>query len=317
MQLTNGLFQTNKSQVIHLKKERKNMQPTWQLTLMLVPAAIALLLFNYFPMYGIAIAFQRFEPLKGFANSEWVGFLHFERLFSRNDFYQILRNTVLIALGKMLLGQIFSVIFALFLNEVRVTFFKRTVQTLSYLPYFLSWMIFGGMLRDMLGKEGLVNQVLGMLDIPAVAFLSKTAIFPWTMIATDILKGFGWGAIIYLAAMTAIDQNLYEAAAVDGANRFQGMLHITLPGIITTIVIVFTLNLGYVLSAGFDQIFVMYNPVVYKTGDIIDTWVYRTGIEGSQYSLATAVGLFKSVVGMVLISGSYYFARRFANYRMF
>jgi putative aldouronate transport system permease protein len=317
MQTTTGLVQASSAQPLSVKKVGRGKRPTWQLSLMLLPAAIALLLFSYYPMYGVVIAFQRFEPLKGIANSQWVGLLHFQNLFSRADFYQILRNTIFISVGKLVLGQIFCIFFALMLNEVRVGLYKRTVQTLSYLPYFLSWMIFGGILRDMLGKEGLVNQAIGLLGIPAFSFLGNTAAFPWTMILTDILKGYGWGTIIYLAALTAIDQNLFEAAAVDGANRFQRIWNVSLPGITSIIVIVFTLNLGYILSAGFDQIFVMYNPMVYKTGDIIDTWVYRTGIIASQYSLATAVGLFKSTIGMILISISYYCAQRFAHYRMF
>lgn len=284
--------------------------------LMLLPAFLGLILFSYYPMYGIIAAFQKYNPLLGFANSPWVGWANFERVFARPDFWQIFRNTLFISLGKIIFGQLFAILFALLLAEVRFLTFRRLVQSLTYLPYFLSWLVFGGIMVDLLDLNGLVNNFLQAIGLQRVLFLGTPSIFPWTMIATDTLKGFGYGAIVYLAALTAIDPSLHEAASVDGANRFQRMWHVTLPGIAPTIIIMFTLSLGWVLSAGFEQILVMYNPIVYKTGDIIDTFVYRTGLLGFQYSLATAVGLFKSVVGFVLIIIAMIAARRFANYRI-
>lgn len=287
------------------------------LYIMLLPCLIGLLLFKFYPIYGISIAFQQFDPLMGFARSPWVGFSNFQRLFARPEFVEILRNTLMIASGKIFLGQFFAIVFALLLNEVRFHPFKRLVQSLTYLPYFLSWLVFGAIMVDVLELNGILNSGLALLGLPRIYFLGDANLFPWTMIFTDIFKGFGWGAIIYLAAITGIDPALYEAAAVDGASRWQRMRHITLPGLSPTIIIMLTLSLGWIMSAGFEQILVMYSPVVYRTGDIIDTYVYRTGLLSFQYSLAAAVGLFKSVIGFALIGFSFYCARRFANYRLF
>jgi len=287
------------------------------LYVMLLPALVGLLLFRYYPMYGIIIAFKKFEPLRGFAGSPWVGFKNFQQMFNMPDSWEILRNTLVIAIGKIGLGQAFSVVFALLLNEVRLRWFKRTVQSVTYMLHFLSWMIFGGILIDMLASRGIVNSVLASVGLQPVRFLTDAAIFPFTAIATDIWKSFGFGAVIYLAALTGIDPALHEAAAVDGATRWLRLRHVTLPGISSTIVLMAALSLGWVMDAGLEQLLVLCNPAVYSTGDIIDTWVYRTGLLGLQFSLGTAVGLFKGVVSLILISLSYYLADRLANYRIF
>ena len=287
------------------------------LYLMLLPALVGLALFSYYPMLGMIIAFKNYKPLLGFARSEWVGLYYFVLMFSNPDIWEIIRNTLLIAVGKIVFGQGAAVVFALMLNEVRHQLFKRTVQSISYLLHFLSWLIFGAMMLELLSTYGIVNDVLTFVGFQRTYLLGNANTFQPVMIFTDIWKEFGWGAVIYLAALTGIDPPLYEAAAVDGAGRWQRTLLITLPGLLPTIVLMATLNLGGVLNAGFEQILVLYSPLVYSTGDIIDTWLYRTGLLGSQFSLATAVGLVRGLVGFVMISVAYFLADRLANYRIF
>jgi putative aldouronate transport system permease protein len=306
-----------------LAKPRLQQLISWRfrrqlpLYLMLLPGFVILGMFSYYPMYGISIAFKDYEPLVGFADSPWVGLMHFQRLFGSADIWLILRNTVVIAVGKIILGQVSGIIFALMLNEVRWMIFKRTVQSVSYVLHFLSWMIFGAIIIDLLKINGLVNQVVAAAGLRPVLFLGEPLLFQPTAVLTEIWKNFGWSAIIYLAALTGIDPTLYEAAAVDGAGRWKRIMHITLPGITPTIVLLSCLSLGGVLNAGFEQIFVLYNPRVYETADILDTYVYRVGLLGFQYSFGTAVGLLKSGVSLVLIALSYYLADRLANYRVF
>ena len=273
------------------------------LYIMLLPALAGLILFHYYPMYGIIIAFKNYKPLMGFAKSPWVGLKWFDQMFSMPDIWEITRNTVVIAIGKIVAGQIAAVIFALMLNEVRLNWFKR--------------LIFGSILIDLLATYGIVNDLRVLLGLERVPILSQVGSFPITMIMTNVWKEFGWNAVIYLAALTGIDPTLYEAAAVDGATRWQRMRHVTMPGIRSTIVLLSALSLGGILNAGFEQIFVLYNPLVYDTGDIIDTYVYRSGLVSAQYSLATAVGLLKGIVGFGLITLSYWLADRLAGYRIF
>jgi putative aldouronate transport system permease protein len=231
---------------------------------------------------------------------------------------QVIWNTVLIAGLKAIAGVIVPVTVALMLNNVTSRAFKRMVQTIIYLPHFLSWIIIAGILVDILSpSEGIVNRALGLIGIRPIFFLGDDKIFPWTMVASDVWKSFGFGTIIYLAALTDIDPTLYEAAVVDGATRWQQTIYITLPGISGTIIMLSTLSLGNILNAGFDQIFNLYSPMVYRTGDIIDTLVYRTGIINNQYGVATAVGLLKSVVSLVLIGLAYKLAAKWADYRIF
>lgn len=299
------------------RRRRERLCRLLPLYIMLLPAVIGLALFTYYPMYGLIIAFQRFDPLLGFSRSPFVGLENFRRIFSTPDTYAIIRNTLVIAAGKLALGLLASLAFALLLNEVRVAWFKRTIQSLSYVLHFLSWVILGGILLRILSLDGIVNQGIRAIGLPPIFFLGDTRVFPFTMIVTDVWKEFGFGAIIYLAAITSIDPTLYEAAAVDGANRWQRMRHITLPSIAPVVALVACLSLGSILNAGFEQILVLYNPVVFATGDIIDTYVYRAGLLNYEFSLATAFGLLKSVVGLILIALSYWLAERFANYRIF
>lgn len=287
------------------------------LHLMLLPALVVLAVFSYWPMIGIVIAFQKYVPTKGFFGSDWVGFKNFLYVYNLPDMFQIVYNTVFIAVMKITAGLVVPVVVALLLNELAGEKIKRTVQTMIYLPHFLSWVILGGVLIDVLSLKGIVNEFLGLFGTEPTYFLGDNRWFPYVLVATDTWKDFGFGTIVYLAALTGIDQTLYEAAVIDGANRWKQTLHITLPGIMPVVILMMTLSLGNVLNAGFDQVFNLYSPQVYESGDIIDTFVYRIGLIDAQYSVATAVGLFKSVVSLLLISVSYGIAYRFAGYRIF
>lgn len=285
--------------------------------IMLLPGFAWLILFSIVPMFGIAIAFQDFTPGRGFFGSDWIQLENFKYLFSLNDSRTIFINTIVIAVGKIVANLIVPLTFALMLNELRVTVLKRWIQTIVYMPHFLSWVILSGILLDVFSYHGPVNGLLSIFGVDPILFFAKPGLFPFLVIGSDTWKEFGFNTIIYLAALTGINPALYEAAAMDGANRFQRLLHVTLPGISTTIVLLAVLSLGNVLNAGFDQIFNLYNPMVYSTGDVIDTWVYRTGLLNLQYGLATAAGLLKSAVSFVLIVLSYTLASKFANYRIF
>lgn len=290
---------------------------TWPLYVMLLPGLTALALFHYKPMYGIIIAFQDFQPLKGISGSPWVGLYHFRDLFSRREFPLLLRNTVFIAVGKIVVTQLAALVFALSLNEVRNQIFKRSVQTVVYLPHFLSWIILGGLFIDLLAEAGAFNKIFSYAGIGPIPFLAKPALFPFILIGTHAWKEFGWAAIIYLAALTNVDPQLHEAAAIDGAGHLQRIWNVTIPAILPIIALVAALSLGHVLDAGFEQILVLYNPILRDTGDVIATYVYRAGLERAQYSLATAVGLFQGVVSFILIILSRWLADRVAGYRIF
>ncbi len=295
---------------------KQYMKRAWPLYVMILPGIIFVLLFRYYPMYGVVIAFQDFSPAKGFAASPWVGWENFEFFFSLPDFGRIFGNTLFIAIAKIVADQVGAVILALLLNEARLLLFRRAIQTLIYLPYFLSWIVLGGILLDILAPHGILNQAIGNFGAPPQLFLGSNDWFRGTIILSGFWKNVGFSTIIYLAALTAINPVLHEAAAIDGAGRFRRIRHITLPGILPTIVLLAALSLGDVLQAGFEQILTLYSPAVYRTGDIIDTYVYRRGLVAAQYSLAGAVGLFKSFIGFFLIVLSYYLADRFAGYRI-
>lgn len=285
--------------------------------LMLLPGMLLLLLFSTIPMFGLAIAFQDFKLGMGVWRSPFIGFENFAYLLEMSDSRIIFRNTIVIAVSKMIAGLIVPLAFAVLLNEIRIRWFKRSVQTVVYLPHFLSWVILAGILVDILSLKGLINQTLAAMGIEPVMFLASNFWFPIIVVASDIWKEFGFAAIIYLAALAGINPSLYESAALDGAGRLRRMLSVTLPGLAPVIVLMAALSIGNILNAGFDQIFNLYNPLVYESGDIIDTYVYRSGLLQAQYGLATAVGLMKSLVSFVLIIVSYALASKFANYRIF
>lgn len=312
-----------KSTVKSISRKKKQgitaiLKKEWPLYLMLLPAVAIILIYSYGPMLGSCIAFQNFIPAKGIFGSGWVGWANFKRLFSLPNFNQVLLNTVSISLQKMVWGIVIPVIFAILLNEVSNKIFKKVFQTLIYVPNFLSWIILAGIMTDILSPSGgIVNQILSYFNIGPIFFLGEPQYFQGTIIVTDIWQRFGFGTVVYLAALTGIDPALYESAQMDGANRWQQTLHITLPGLKPMIVLMTILSMGSVLNAGFDQIFNMYSPQVYETGDILDTLIYRLGMEQAQFSLATAAGLFKSAISFVFVVTSYYLADKFADYRVF
>ncbi|MCL2351573.1 MAG: ABC transporter permease subunit [Firmicutes bacterium] len=304
-------------------KRKKSRRVRWALYIMLLPALALVAVYSYGPLMGLVIAFQKFEFSKGLFGSQWVGFENFRYIFGLQAFTRALSNTLFISAFKIVLGLIFPIIVAILLNEVRLLWYKRTVQTFIYLPFFISWVIIAGLFKDILSPNtGALNAFLALIGLKPVYFMGNANIFPFTVIFTDLWKGFGYASILYLAAILGIDPSLYEAARVDGANRFRRMLNITVPGIVPIIVLNATLKLGTVLDGGFDQVQNMISPVVYKFGDIIDTLVYRVGIQASRdsmprYDVAAAIGLFKSVVSFFLVSIAYYLAHRFADYRIF
>ena len=295
----------------------KNRKDQKYYHMMLIPGMIFLFLFCILPMFGIVIAFEDFKPAKGVFGSSWAGLKWFEYMFKLPDTKEIFFNTLIIAVAKIVLNLIVPMVFAIMLSEVPGKHFRKFVQTVTYMPHFLSWVILAGILTNFLSLEGIVNSVVELFRGDPVQFLASNEWFRTVLVVSDTWKGFGYSSIVYLAAIMNIDQQLYEAAAIDGAGRLKRILHVTLPGMLPIIMLMLTLSLGSVLSANFDQVFNLYSPVVYKTGDIIDTWVYRAGLQGYQYSLATAVGLLKSVVSTILIVVSYKLADKFAGYRIF
>ncbi len=286
--------------------------------LMLLPTVLLLSIFSLYPLLGSILAFKSYLPSRGILGSPWAGLANFTIVFQSPNFYLILRNTLVISIGKIALNLVVPLVFALMLNEVRASWYRRTVQTITYLPYFLSWVILAGVFKDILSTTGLVNKLLVRLfSIEPVMFFANVTAFPFIVILTDSWKDFGFNAILYLAALSAIDMGLYEAARIDGANRWQQLLNVTLPGISATIILLAALSLQNVLNAGFEQILNLYNPLVYQTGDILDTYVYRMGLVDSQFEVATAIGLLKSCVGFCFIYSANALAGRYANYRIF
>ncbi|CAH1211523.1 putative multiple-sugar transport system permease YteP [Paenibacillus auburnensis] len=288
------------------------------LHLMILPALLLIIIFSYIPMAGLVIAFQDFSPISGFRDMTWTGLENFRYLFDLPGFRQVVWNTVIISVLKIIAGLTIPVIAALLLNEVRANGFKRSIQTIIYMPHFFSWVILGGIIVDVLSpSSGIVNMLLKSLGIQPIQFLADNNWFRYVLVITDQWKEFGFGTIIYLAALTSIDQSLYEASIIDGAGRWKQTWHITLPGIRPIMILMLTLSLGNVLNGGFDQVFNLYNPLVYESGDILDTMIYRIGLQEAQYSVSTALGLIKSVVSFVFIGLGYYLAYRFAKYRIF
>ncbi|MDF2649937.1 MAG: sugar transporter permease [Paenibacillus sp.] len=298
------------------------MQSKWKrempLHIMLIPAVLLLFLFEYVPMLGNIMAFQHFIPAKGFLGSKWIGFENFRYLILLPDTFQVIINTIYIAFMKIVAGLFVPITIALLLNEIRSELLKRGIQTLIYLPHFLSWIILGGILIDMLSpSSGIVNYFLQLLGMKPIFFLGDNRWFPFTLVISNEWKEFGFSTIVYLAALAGINPMLYEAAIMDGAGRWKQTMHITLPSMLPVIVLMVTLSMGQILNAGFEQVFNLYSPQVYESGDIVDTFVYRLGMVDAQYSVATAVGLFKSLVSLLFVSLSYVLAYRFAGYRIF
>lgn len=285
--------------------------------LMLVPAFLWLIFFSIVPMFGIVMAFQDYNPGLGMLRSPFVGLENFEYMLQISDVRQAILNTVIIAVGKIIGNIAVPLIFAILLNEICFKKLQRPIQTIVYMPYFLSWVILAKIVLNIFGYTGPINQIMEIFGKEPVNFFGEPSFFRPLVIATDVWKGFGYNTVVYLAAILGIDPTLYEAAAADGAGRFKRIWHITLPGIRMTVALLAILSLGNILNAGFDQIYNLYNPLVYSTGDIIDTWVYRYGLQNLQFSLATAVGLFKSVISVILIALGYWMADKFTGYKLF
>ncbi|MCR8635321.1 ABC transporter permease [Paenibacillus radicis (ex Xue et al. 2023)] len=269
--------------------------------LMALPVLIYYVVFHYGPMYGLQIAFKDFSPSVGIWDSPWIGFNHFTDFFSSHYFGRLLRNTLLINIYELLFAFPASIVLALLLNEIRSSIFKRAVQSISYLPHFISIVVVVGMMVDFLARDGLVNQIIELLGMESIAFLRQPEWFRTLFVSSGIWQGIGWGSIIYLAAIANIDPTLYEAAKMDGANRFKQVLHITIPGIMPTIVILLILHMGSMLSVGSEKVLLMYNPLTYDTADVISTYVYRKGVLEADFGYTAAVGLFNSVISFILI----------------
>jgi putative aldouronate transport system permease protein len=285
---------------------------------LMAPTLVYFVVFKYGPLWNAQIAFKDFKPLLGVLGSPWVGFKHFETFINSFYFTELLTNTIIFSLAKLILGLPVAVICAIALHEIWFLRFRTFVQTMIYLPHFLSWVIMFGVLLVILSPgNGLLNAIIERFGGEPIPFLTSPDHFRWVVILSDIWKETGWSTILYLAALLSISPDLYEAAAVDGATPLQRIWHISIPGIVPVIVLVTLLRMGHILEAGFNQIFVLYSVPVYSVGDIIDTWVYRQGVLQFQFSLATAVGFFKGVIGLVLILVANRVAKRVAQQSIF
>lgn len=302
-------------------KARSTTRGQWKrnlpLHLLLLMPVILTFIYKYIPMVGVIMAFENYKPAQGLLKSKWVGLRNFQFLFMMPGFTTAVWNTFIIALGKIILGIVVPVTFSLMLNDLKSPLLKRSIQTVIYMPHFISWVLMAGIVNRLLAPNGLVNQFIVALGGKSKVFLADKSIFRPLLWITEIWKEFGYGTIVYLAAICAIDATLYEAAVVDGAGAWQQMIHVTLPGLIPTIILMTVLSLGNILNAGFDQVFNLYSEIVYKTGDIIDTFVYRLAFNNAQFSISTAAGLFKSCISCVMIVVSYIISYRVSGYRVF
>lgn len=285
--------------------------------LMLTPGILFILIFNYGPMFGLVMAFQDFIPAKGFIRSNWVGMDNFKYLLKLPDIWKVTYNTIFISLGKIILNTLIPIIFAILINEIRLKWVKKSIQTIVYLPHFLSWIILSSVIVNLFNLDGPVNLLLNNFGFKSINFLGDNKVFPHLLIWTDVWKGFGYNSIIFLAAITAIDPGLYEAATMDGASWFQKVKNVTIPGMLPFIILITILSLPNILSAGFDQVYNLYSPPVYESGDVLDTYIYRIGLIGRDYSLGAAVGLIRSIVGLFLIYSSNKAAEKMTDRVMF
>ena len=280
--------------------------------MMLLPVAY-FVIFHYVPMYGVTLAFKEFDIEKGILGSPWVGLKHIQAFLSNPYSYKLIRNTVLLRLWQLALAFPAPIVLALLLNEIRQQRFKRIVQTCSYLPHFISLVVVCGMIISFLASDGPVNSIIKFFGGKPYPWLQRAEWFRPIFVFSGIWQGTGWGSVIYLAALTAINPELYEAAVIDGAGRWQRMWHITLPGIAPTVTIMFLLNMGQMLNVGYQKVLLLYSGATYETADVLGTYIYRRGITGADYGFATAVGLFQSLVGLVFVVGSNWVAKRLGD----
>lgn len=307
-------LELHRAKALPKKKRQGLMRGYYDLYLLLIPGLLYLLIFKYMPMYGIAIAFQDYNIFDGISGSKWVGFQNFAKMFTGEDFYKIFTNTLILSVYKILFLFPLPILMAILLNEIRHVSFRKITQTIVYIPHFLSWVIVASIFSTLLSPtSGLVNQLISNLGGEPISFLMSQKWFRTVMVICDGWKETGYSAVVYIAAIAGIDQQLYEAATVDGAGRIRQIFHITLPGISTTIVLLLVLRLGSILEAGTEQLLLMYNPTVYEVGDVIGTYVYRMGLGKQQYSFTTAVGLFNSVVGLILVVAGNFVSRKISG----
>jgi putative aldouronate transport system permease protein len=277
--------------------------PRIALLLIALPGIVHFLIFKYVPLLGNVIVFQKYDMFRGVWGSKWVGFDHFVTMFKYYDFLKILKNTIILSFYRIFFGFPAPLILALLLNEIRNMLFKRTVQTVLYFPHFLSWVIVGGIFLNLLSTDGVVNDILGLFGVEPIAFLQSPNYFRSIVVWAAIWKEVGWGTIIYLAAIAGINPNLYEAAVVDGANRWKQMWYITIPSLLPAIIVLFLLRISDILESGVEEVLMFMNPLVRDVAEVIDTYVYRVGLLEAQFSYTTAIGIFKSVVGLLLVVG--------------
>ena len=283
---------------------------------MMLPGVILLFIFSIIPLIGSTIAFQNFMPGRGFFGSPWVGFAHFRMIFELQNTLRVIWNTVAISLMKMLVHFPVQIIFAIAINEVRNLKTKKIIQTSVYLPHFISWVILGEIISYMLAGDGILNHFLNLFGRESIFLLEMDNAFRYVLVFSDLWKGFGFGAIIYIATLSSINPMLYEACVIDGGNKWHQIRYITLPGLKPVITLVMLLSLGGIFNAGFDQVFNLYNPLVYHSGDILDTFMYRTGLLNMHYSFAAAMGLFRSLISFTLVAGTYILSYKIADYRI-
>lgn len=300
------------------KDLRQRFKKSLPIYVLLIPAMSLLLIFHYAPIFGIVIAFKDFSPFKGILGSSWAGFKYFGSFLSDENFWRVMRNTVLINIYQLAFGFPVPIIFALLLNEIRSNKFKKTVQTVSYLPHFVSWVVVASLVTTILSPTtGVVNSILqNIFNIEPVYFLAKQQYFRSILVVSGIWKGFGMSSVYYIASLASIDQELYQAAAIDGAGRLKQTWHITLPGLRNIIIVLLVINLGGMVTIGFEQVFLLYNSLVYDVGDVISTYTYRLGIEKTQYSLTTAIGLSQSVVNFALVYSANRISRAVAGWSL-
>lgn len=289
---------------------RKDFKRNKLLYLMVIPMVVYLIVFCYYPMYGASIAFKTFVPAKGIMDSPWVGIKHFKDFFDSFYFWRLFRNTFLISFWSFLFGFPAPIILALMLNEVKLKIYKRVAQTVSYLPFFISLVVICGIVRDFVGQSGLIGQLAIALGAAPGNLLSNPDNFRSIYVISGIWQGVGWGSIIYLAAISNIDMELYDAAYIDGAGRFRQIIHITIPCIVPTIIILLILNIGNIMNVGFEKIILLYNPGTYETADVIASFTYRKGLLENNFSYSTAVGLFNSVVNFIFLVTANFISRR-------
>lgn len=304
--------------LIHQKRLSKQLHIYWKnkyLLLLLLPGLLYYIIFKYAPMYGIMIAFKDYKFSLGIWKSPWVGFEVFREIFSSSIFWRVFRNTIIISSMKLFFGFPAPIIFALLLNEVKALKFKKCIQTVSYLPHFISWVVLSGLMIEILSpSSGPINFIINELTGKTIYFLGDSRYFRGTLVATSIWKGLGWGTIVYLAALSDINPELYEAADIDGANRWQKSRYITLPSLKPIIVILFILSVGDIVGDDFDQIFNLYNPAVLSVGDVLSTYTYTKGMQQMEYSFSAAVGLFQNVLAFILLMIANAISKKFGEY---